>query len=269
MQITRAVQTGALIRPVPGVVADPALATTTEGRIAIARAWIPDGILMGRAAARVWWGSEIRCEEIEVIGGWNHSRNGLTCRRRNLPPDLVSSRAGVQLTSAALTVLDCLRLGDRELLHVALRTRRVTLELLHQTLRQQPNRPGNAQIAAELWRARENPWSGGEDKFHEFLRERGFRRWKGNKRIDTPDGVFYGDVVFERERLIIEIDGFEHHSSPADLERDAERQAALLAAGYRVLRVTMRMLIANPDRLERLIREALHWRQQRSHVAAA
>lgn len=261
MQIYRAIKTGRLVRPAPGVVADPLIAETPLGRLSIAQAWRPGGIFMGQAAAYIWWSDQVQFAKIEMVDRWESCCSGIHCRRRQLPPEYVSIRFGLRVTSPAVTVLDCLADGNRDVLHLALRTRRVTIHLLKRTLKDLPHRRANKLLAAELRRAKENPWSGGEDRFHEFLRERRFRGWKGNKRIDTPDGVFYGDVVFERERLIIEIDGFEHHSSPADLERDAERQAALLAAGYRVLRVTMRMLLAHPDRLERQIRAALSRRR--------
>ncbi len=38
------------------------------------------------------------------------------------------------------------------------------------------------------------------------------------------------------ERLIVEVDGREHHSDPVAFERDRVRDARLSALGYRVLR---------------------------------
>lgn len=271
MQIHRAVQAKRLVRAAPGIVADPGVAETVEGRLTIAHMWQPDGVFMGLAAARLWWGEDVKLGDtdmIEMAGRWKTSAHGLQIRRRRLPTELVCTRGGVQVTSPALTVLDCLARGNRDVLHHALRTRRVTLELLRKTLRQVPRRAGNKALAAELRRARENPWSAGEDELHEFLRKRGFRRWKGNVRIETPDGTFYGDVVCKRAGLIVELDGLDHHSSPSDRAADDERQAALLAQGYRVLRVSMKMLRGDPDRLERQIRAALRRRAPKRRAAA-
>jgi very-short-patch-repair endonuclease len=46
------------------------------------------------------------------------------------------------------------------------------------------------------------------------------------------------DAVFPRERLIVELDGWETHRDRRSFENDRERDAATLAAGYATVRVT-------------------------------
>jgi very-short-patch-repair endonuclease len=46
---------------------------------------------------------------------------------------------------------------------------------------------------------------------------------------------------------VVELDGYAFHSDRAAFERDRERDARLQLAGYRVLRVTHRRLVEEPD----------------------
>jgi very-short-patch-repair endonuclease len=55
------------------------------------------------------------------------------------------------------------------------------------------------------------------------------------------------DVAFERERLVVEIDGWAFHSGPDRFQRDRERQNRLVAEGWWVLRFTWRDLTERPD----------------------
>ena len=50
------------------------------------------------------------------------------------------------------------------------------------------------------------------------------------------------DFLWRKEALVVEVDGFEFHSSRAAFERDRLRDAGLQAAGFRVIRVTWRQL---------------------------
>jgi very-short-patch-repair endonuclease len=54
------------------------------------------------------------------------------------------------------------------------------------------------------------------------------------------------DAYWPAQRLIVEIDGYTYHRSRAAFERDRRRDAALTAAGYRVIRVTWRRLRDEP-----------------------
>ncbi len=54
------------------------------------------------------------------------------------------------------------------------------------------------------------------------------------------------DLLWRRERLIVEVDGFAYHSTRQAFERDRARDAALQAAGYRVVRFTWRQIIHEP-----------------------
>jgi very-short-patch-repair endonuclease len=54
------------------------------------------------------------------------------------------------------------------------------------------------------------------------------------------------DAVWPRNGVIVELDGFEWHRTRAAFEADRRRDATLVRAGYRVLRVTARRMDAEP-----------------------
>jgi very-short-patch-repair endonuclease len=65
-------------------------------------------------------------------------------------------------------------------------------------------------------------------------------------RINSPVLGFVADLYDADHGLIIEVDGFRHHSNRQAFLRDRVRQNALVAAGYTVLRFTAAQVMANP-----------------------
>ena len=64
-------------------------------------------------------------------------------------------------------------------------------------------------------------------------------------------------MLWPRRRLVVEVDGYAFHGSRVAFERDRSRDARLVAAGYRVLRVTWRQLTAEPERVVAILAAAL------------
>lgn len=54
------------------------------------------------------------------------------------------------------------------------------------------------------------------------------------------------DFFWPAHRLIVEVDGYQFHSSRWAFERDRKRDAAHVLAGYRVIRITWRQLTEEP-----------------------
>ena len=65
------------------------------------------------------------------------------------------------------------------------------------------------------------------------------------------------DFVYLDARLVIEVDGRRFHDSLTDLDHDRWRDNELLVAGFRVLRFRWRDLVDHPDRVARLVQQAL------------
>jgi very-short-patch-repair endonuclease len=65
------------------------------------------------------------------------------------------------------------------------------------------------------------------------------------------------DALWPDQRLIVEVDGWQFHKTRAAFERDRARDAALLVAGYRVVRVTYRQLRDQPEAVADTVRRLL------------
>ena len=59
-----------------------------------------------------------------------------------------------------------------------------------------------------------------------------------------------------RSKLAIEVDGFEHHSTPEAFQHDRTRQNELVALGWTVLRFTWHDVVHRPAHVAQLIRQA-------------
>lgn len=55
------------------------------------------------------------------------------------------------------------------------------------------------------------------------------------------------DVLFQDQKLIVEVDGYAAHGTRLAFENDRRRDAQLTAAGYRVMRITWRQLTQEPE----------------------
>jgi hypothetical protein len=65
------------------------------------------------------------------------------------------------------------------------------------------------------------------------------------------------DALWVQERLVVELDGYAYHRHRAAFERDRARDAALQAAGYRVVRFTHRRLEQEPAAVAAQLRALL------------
>jgi very-short-patch-repair endonuclease len=63
------------------------------------------------------------------------------------------------------------------------------------------------------------------------------------------------DAYWPEHKLIVEVDGYRGHRTPAQLERDHQRDFELRAAGYIVVRYTWRQLTTMPASIARELRQ--------------
>lgn len=59
------------------------------------------------------------------------------------------------------------------------------------------------------------------------------------------------------ERLVVQLDGFAHHSTPRDRRRDIRADARLTLRGYTVLRFDFQQLLMDPEYVEHTVRSAI------------
>ena len=65
------------------------------------------------------------------------------------------------------------------------------------------------------------------------------------------------DCHWHAERLVVEVDGYAYHAGRDAFERDRRRDTDLLAAGRRVIRVTWRRIVDEPEAVIAAIAQAL------------
>ena len=76
--------------------------------------------------------------------------------------------------------------------------------------------------------------------------------------VNVAIGEFTVDALWSKHRLIVELDSYEFHGKTrAAFERERALDAALLLAGYRVVRVTWRRLEREPERVAGELRALL------------
>jgi hypothetical protein len=89
--------------------------------------------------------------------------------------------------------------------------------------------------------------------FLAFCRDHGLPR----PAVNVLAGSFLVDALWPTQRLVVELDGFAFHRHRAAFERDRARDAALQVAGYRIVRLTHRRLVREPDPVAAELRRLL------------
>jgi len=75
--------------------------------------------------------------------------------------------------------------------------------------------------------------------------------------LQRPFGRWRSDFVWERQKLVVETDG-RYHLTPVQRQTDAERDRALMAAGYRVLRFMWADVVNRPAMVPAEVGRALN-----------
>jgi very-short-patch-repair endonuclease len=180
-------------------------------------------------------------------------RPGVRVHRRTLAAADHTVHHGLRITTPARTIADLSpsapALELQRLIEEAQLKRLATAEELAAYA------PGRPALRAAL-QAHEDPRltrSEAERRLLELVRAAGLPAPLTNARV----AGFEVDVLWPAQRLVVEVDGWAFHGSRAAFERDRSRDARLLAAGYRVLRVTWRQLVETPERVIAVIAAAL------------
>jgi hypothetical protein len=79
-----------------------------------------------------------------------------------------------------------------------------------------------------------------EDRFGALCDPAGLPTRRTNQVIDLGDRLITVDVLFPAERVVVELDGERYHRTRRTFHTDRERDAALAALGYVVVRLTWR-----------------------------
>jgi very-short-patch-repair endonuclease len=169
---------------------------------------------------------------------------------------------GLPTTSRPCAVVDCLRfLPDAEaqtFLDRALQQGWITIDDLTARIQARAGRWNRPRMVRLLGQVRGGERSTAERLFTSLLRGAGLTGWRVNAEIRDEYGLIgVADVLIERARLVLEVDGWAYHSTPDRFQRDRERQNRLVAAGWTVLRFTWQDITEHPDRVVATVRRLL------------
>jgi very-short-patch-repair endonuclease len=226
-----------------------------ERAMAAALEFRGDAVVGGLAAARIWRMVDEAPSEIDVtVAGRNAApRHGVQVRRvKTLARNDVRWRTGIPLTSPARTLIELGAVLDPLELENAL------AETLVHRLARAP------EIAAAIQRAHRftgipmlrQLLSYSQDSGAAPARTRSVYERKLLKLIaaaqlprpvtNVPVEGHVVDMFWPAQRLVVEFDGFAYHSGRRAFEHDRLRDQDLVAAGYRVIRITARQLDQTP-----------------------
>lgn len=212
-----------------------------------------------RLGGAPWWPRA----EVTIPGRDPGLKPGIDIHRvRALDPEDARACDGVPVTSPARTLLDLAATASAEQLERATAETRARhlasdTELLSLLARHRGRR--GAGVLRRLLERDAPPAltrSVAEDRFLAVVRAAPIPEPEVNVRL----GPHEVDFLWRRQRLVVEVDGFDFHSSRSAFEHDRLRDADLQASGFRVMRVTWRQLAGRPDALLERLAAALRVR---------
>ncbi len=220
-----------------------------------------DTVLAGRSAGALWRMRDSARPVVEIISPRRLALPGIEAHRIVLPEDEVTVERGIPVTTPARTLFDLAAVLREDQLEHAFNeaeVRRLTSPVsLDALLKRYPGRRGTAAIRRVLDKHRgygeTATRSELERRFLTLLDEHGLPRPKVNRLSDHGEL----DARWPEQRLVVECDGFAAHGTREAFERDRARDRELVVAGWRVVRITWRQLIADGDTIAQQLAELL------------
>lgn len=264
--IGRRVRASRLHRLHSGVYAVGHPVVSREGRwMAAVLACGPGAVLSHRSAAALWGIRPPSSALIEVtVPTKSDSRGGIRRHSASLPADEVTVQDGIPLTTVPRTVFDLASVISEMGVEAALRESEY-LQLhdrlsLPDLLDRYPGHRGNRVVRTCLARRSETPGrirSLLEERFLPFLRRHRLPIPKLNAWIHLRGRSFQVDCLWQRQRQIVELDGYQAHGTRTAFRQDRARDRTLRVAGYQVTRIAWAQLDDEPEQLANDLRALL------------
>jgi very-short-patch-repair endonuclease len=182
-----------------------------------------------------------------------------------LPPDERAVEEGIPVTSAHRTIFDLAATASVDevvaMIKEAEYFNRWDRLSLPDLLERYPGKRGSRKVRFALDRITEEP-SGRtrsklEQRFAHFLRRHHLSLPRFNDWILLNGKRYQVDCHWPHLRLIIELDGWEGHSTRSAFQDDRARDRALRVAGYSVIRLTWAQLDSEPNEVAGDLRKLL------------
>ncbi len=209
----------------------------------------PDAVVSHQAAAELWGLLPPEPGDIDVtVVGRNpgYRRSGIRVHRASaLDTRDIRVHQGLPVTAPARVALELvtyLDAGGLEELLARARVKHATTEAdLAAALHRYPDYPGAGMLRAVVQRVGGPSLtrSQAERRLLELIRRAELPPPETNVRT----GRYEVDFLWREAQLVVEVDGYAFHRDRFAFERDRRRDAALMAAGMRVMRFTWRQIV--------------------------
>jgi very-short-patch-repair endonuclease len=218
--------------------------------------------VVSHVSAAVIWGlvPSAAVVHVTVVARKCRSRPGLQVHRASeLANADRSTRHGIPVTAPARTLIDLAGTAEDHELDRAIGEARVQGLVNDRDLRAALQRAGRR---AGVGRLRATLNSEDESDYTPQAAEGRMRQLVKQARLPRPvyQAIVEGwpvDFLWPEQRLIVEVDGYKFHSHRGAFERDRRKDIQLVAAGYRVVRVTWRQLVQEPIAVAAMLAAAL------------
>ena len=214
-----------------------------------------DQAALSHFSAAVLWGMLNSEGKIHVSAPGERVRPGLVVHRAGLDEADVTKRAGIPVTKPARTLIDLADVAPRRTVERAIDEAEF-LRLDCTGLAPRHGRRGSGVLSSVLavhTAGSTRTRSDLEELFLALCDKHNLPRPQVNVHIEG----YECDFVWPEQRLIVETDGAAAHAGERRRVRDLERDAELVAAGWRVIRITYERLLREPERVAEQIARAL------------
>jgi very-short-patch-repair endonuclease len=188
-------------------------------------------------------------QPVEVlVRGRERLRPGIVVRRVvSLRNDEITKLDGIPITTATRCIVDmAATVSARELeqaLAQALALRLTTRTKLERALQSANGRRGTALLRELLHGQAALTRSEAEERLLRLVRRAQLPEPATNARI----AGFEVDFLWRTAKLVVEVDGYAFHADASAFEKDRQRDFVLTATGLRVVRVTWKQLVEQPE----------------------
>jgi predicted transcriptional regulator of viral defense system len=260
-QVAGRVRAGSLVPRHRGVYAVGHVPATRAARFRAATLTFAGSVLSHRAAAALW-GILVGAVPIEVTvatTAGRGGRDGILVHRAPLPPEHVTTRDGIPVTTLLRTLLDLAQIMTPWQLAKAFEEAQVQHDLKPEPLAvevlSRRSYRGNRRLAELLDGAvdPERVRSLLELRFLRLCAAHGLPRPLVNVKI----GKWTPDFRWPEAEVVVETDGVRFHRTAAKRRQDARKDAALRGLGLHVIRLTWVDVTEAPERTASLVRAAL------------
>jgi len=179
--------------------------------------------------------------EVTLLGRRPKGPRGVRVHRaEEVAEDELTVLRGVPVTSAARAVIDLAATADRYTVAKAYEEGLIQgfydRDEMARLVDRHAGRRGIKKVRFLVERDAPPSWTIGEahKRLLELVRSAGLP----HPETEVQIGPYRVDMLWRRERVIVEVDGATYHSLPSRIEADKRRDAELAARGYIVIRVT-------------------------------